>query len=120
MKTNLLLKEIILKGFVILLVFVTLVNNVLVISHNTNYLKVDENNYSQFNHQALNPLEETNSLKVPLKLLVEPFSVKFYSYDYLLNKLDSHNRILRIISETVSETNLRYSSFLIAELTTST
>ena len=120
MKNNILLKDISVKGFLILFVFVTLINNILVFSHNSNYLNVAENNYSQLNNQAINLQQETSSTKVHFKLLTESFSSKFYSYEYFIKKLDNHHKILTIISETVSETNLRNSTFLIAELTTST
>lgn len=108
------------RGFIILFVAVTLVNNTLLISHSTNFLKFDEKNYDKFINQVTHPLEETNSTRVHLKLLVESFSTKFCYSDHFIKKLDNHHKILTIISETVSETNLRNSSFLIAELTTST
>lgn len=120
MKINLLLKDLSARGFIILFIFVTVMNSILVFSHNTKYLNVDENNYIQLNSQAINILPETNGTKVHLKLLTESFSGKFYSYEYCIKKLGNHYKILTIISEIISEPNLRNSSFLIAELTTST
>jgi len=119
-KSNILLKKLFARGFITLFIFVTLISNTLVFSHNTKYLNVDENNYAQLNNQAIDLLQEINSTKLHFKLLIESFSSRFYSCECFIKKLDHHHKILTIISETVSESNLRNASFLIAELTTST
>jgi hypothetical protein len=95
-------------------------NSILAIPQNTTLANADENNYLQLNNQAISFLIETNITSVHLKPLSDSHSGKFYSYEYCVKKMENYSKILNIITETVSEVNQRYSSFLIAELTTST
>jgi len=94
--------------------------SILVFSQETSNQSFEGNTYSHIVDQALNFLPDANCTKVHIKLLAESFAEKFYSFDYCLKKPGKHNIIFTIISETVSESNSRNSSFLIAELTTST
>ena len=95
-------------------------NSVLIFSQQTSNHNVEENTYPQTIDQVINFSPEVNCTKVNLKLLTESFAEKFYSWDYCLKKPGNHHKIFIIISETISESNSRNSSFLIARLTTST
>jgi hypothetical protein len=115
-----LLKNSLQEGFKIFFIIIALMNNVLIFSSNTSNLNVEERNYSQITDQAINFLTELSCTKFNLKLLTESFAEKFYSYEYCLNKPGIAVKNFTIISETISKSNSRNSSFLIAELTTST
>ncbi len=95
-------------------------NSVLVFSQETSTQNVEGNTSSYMLDQAINFLPEANCTKSHLKVLTESFAEKFYSCEYCLTKPGSHTKLITLISETISETNSRNSSFLIAELTTST
>lgn len=108
------------EGFKILFIIITLMNSVLVFSQETSTQNVEGNTSSYMLDQAINFLPEANCTKSHLKVLTESFAEKFYSCEYCLTKPGSHTKLITLISETISETNSRNSSFLIAELTTST
>jgi hypothetical protein len=115
-----LLKNRLQEGFKIFFIIITLMNSVLIFSQQASNHNVEENTYPQTFDQAINFSPEVNCTKVNLKLLTESFAEKFYSCEYCLRKPGSHTKLITIISETISETNSRNSSFLIAELTTGT
>ena len=70
--------------------------------------------------QAVNFIPEVVDTKINLKVLTASFAEKFYSFDFYLKKPGNLPKHFTIISETDSEINIRNSSFLISELTTST
>jgi hypothetical protein len=108
------------EGLNIFFIIIILMNSVLVFSQGTSNLNVEGNNYSHIIDQAINFLPEANCTKSHLKLLTESFAEKFYSCEYCLTKPGSRTKLITIISETISESNSRNSSFLITKLTTST
>jgi len=108
------------EGFKIFFIIIILINSILVFSQGTSTQNLEGNNYSHIIDQAINLLPDANCTKSHLKLLTESFAEKFYSCEYCLTKPGSHTKLITIISETISELNSRNSSFLIAELTTST
>jgi hypothetical protein len=115
-----LLKNYFKEGFKILFIMTTMMNNVLIFTQETSN-QIAEGNYSSYIlNQAINFLPEANCTKPHLKLLTESFAEKFHSCEYCLAKPSSHTKSITIICESISESNSRNSSFLIAELTTST
>jgi len=114
------LKNSLQEGFKIFFIIITLMNSVLIFSQQASNHNIEENIYPQTIDQAINFLPEVNCTRVNLKLLTESFAEKFYSCEYCLKKPGNHHKIFIIISETISESNSRNSSFLIAELATST
>lgn len=120
MKTILHAKELSGKSLKILFIIMLLIGNVGILSFENSYSDVSDDGFEWFNDQAINILPETTGTKIQLKLLTESFASKFYSYDNCQHRLGFHPKTLTIISETFSEINLRNSSFLIAELSTST
>ena len=97
-----------------------MMNSVLFFSHEMSIQNDEGNNYSYILDQAINFLPEANCTKSHLKLLTESFAEKIYSCDYCYVKPGRRTRLITIISETISESNSRNSSFLISQLTTST
>ncbi len=95
-------------------------NGILVFSNEAPSQNTEGIHYTFILDQAINSTPEANFSKSHLKLLTVSFAEKFYSCEYCLTKPGSHTKLITIISETISESNSRNSSFLIAELTTST
>lgn len=73
-----------------------------------------------FNEQTANILPESTGVKVQLKPIDVSFADKFFSSEYCKDRLSKYPKIFIIISETLSEINIRNSSFLISEFTTDT
>lgn len=73
-----------------------------------------------FNDQTGNILAETTGIKVQLKLIELSFTEKLFATEYYKDRLSKHPKVFIIISETLSEINIRNSSFLISQYTTST
>ena len=120
MNIILLLKNSLQEGFKIFFIIITLMNSIFIFSQETSNLSNKDTTYSLTSDQAINFLPEANYSKAHLKLLTVSFAEKFSSREYCLTKPSSHTKLITIISETISESNSRNSSFLIAELTTST
>lgn len=80
----------------------------------------NDNGTVWLNSQVVSLLTETTGVKVQLKLVAESFAAKFFSSEYYKYRLSVLPKIFTIISETFSEINIRNSSFLISEFTTST
>lgn len=120
MNIIILLKNNLREGFKIVFIIITLMNNALIYSQETSTQSAEGNNSPYILDQAINFLHEANFTKSNLKHLTESFAQKFYSCEYCLTKPSSLTKLISIISETISESNSRNSSFLIAELTTST
>jgi predicted nucleic acid-binding OB-fold protein len=79
-----------------------------------------QNSYLQMISQAINSLLETSTDKSNNKILQESDSGNFYSYEDCQKKLSYYPKIFTIISETNSEQNIRYSSFLLTQAKTTT
>ena len=104
----------------ILFIIIILMNSIYIFPENSSRLNSEGNSSSNLIDQSINFLQESNCIKVHFKLFTETFAEKFYSYNYSLKSPDLHSKIFIIVAETISESNSRNSSFLIAELTTST
>jgi lipopolysaccharide export LptBFGC system permease protein LptF len=96
-----------------------LLGSILFILNLFSYPDGAQRNFLQVINQAINTSSETSENKVNTKLLQDSFSDYFYSYDDCSKKF-SYLKIFTIISETSSEQNIRYSSFLLKQITTST
>lgn len=103
-----------------LFIVISLMNYILAIYQDYTRLYIEENFSSHSIDQAINNLPETGCNKVALKVLGESFKDKFYSSEFSLKKPGNYTKILLIISESISESNSRNSSFFISESTTST
>jgi hypothetical protein len=114
--SNILLEKAI-KIFLIILMFF---NSYIINSFISNSFGIDQNTYTYINDQALNSLLESSSEKVNLKIIHPSFKNYFYSYDYYTKKLAQLPKILAIVSETYSEQNIRLSSYLFTQSSTST
>lgn len=113
-------ENIFVKGLKVLFILIILIISVLNYSSDFSALNTGKDTYQFLNIQAVNTFTETTNAKANSRLLTESYSGNIFSYEYGIKKLGNRSKILTIISETVSEVNQRYSSFLIAELTTST
>ena len=80
----------------------------------------EQSNYHQIINQAINSFLESFADKSNFKVLQESNSGNLYSYDNFLKRLSFFPKIFTIISETYSEQNIRYSSFLLTQAQTST
>lgn len=115
-----LLKRISQNGLKVLFIVINLMNYTLTFSvDNSNFISQD-NLSSHFIDQAINNLPETGYTKIDVKVLAGSFTNKFYSTEFSLKKPGNHTKIFAIISECISESNSRDSSFLITESTTGT
>jgi hypothetical protein len=84
------------------------------------YQNENDNRIEWFNDQSGNILTETTGIKVQLKPIQLSFAEKFFAAEYYKDRLSKHPKVFTIISETLSEINIRYSSFLISQYKTST
>ena len=113
-------ENIFVKGLKVLFILIILLISVLNYSSDISALTQGEDTYPFINIQAVNTFAETTTAKANSRMLTESYSGNVFSYEYGIKKLGNRSKFLTIISETISEVNQRYSSFLIAELTTST
>lgn len=88
-------------------------------SWNQQSTQIENSVYNEV-EQRINFIPEIVDTRVNLKVLTVSFAEKFFSFDFCLKKPGFFPKLFTIISETDSETNLRNSSFLISELSTST
>ena len=107
-------------GLKVLFIVINLMNYTLILSIENSNLNIEDNLSSHFIDQAINNLPETNYNIIDVKVLTLSFVNKFYSTEFCLKKPGNHTKIFAIISECISESNARNSSFLIKESTTST
>lgn len=114
------LKRTCIKTYYVFFIIISLANSYLLLSNFSSTIDIDQNSIQQILNQALNTTSEISSLKGNTKLLTESFANKFYSNEYFARKLSHYPKTIIIISETSSEKNIRHSSFLIAQSTTST
>jgi hypothetical protein len=105
----------------IVVAFLILCNSILLFPFASGSLSdFEQSNYHQIINQAINSFLESSADKSNFKVLQESNSEKFYSYDNFLKKLSFFPKIFTIISETFSEQNIRYSTFLLTQAQTST
>ena len=105
----------------IVVVFLIICNGILLFPIRSSVSSdIEQNNYLHVINQAINSLLESSANKTDNNILQESGSSYFYSYDYCLKKLNYYPKIFTIISETNSEQNIRYSTFLLTQAQTST
>jgi len=119
-KTILILKQIFTEVFKVFFIIFNLMNCTMIYDRNFTSQNIEDNSSLTVIDQSFNYLPESISLKVHFKIFTETFAEKFYSYDYSLKSPYIHSKIFVIVAQSISELNSRNSSFLIAELTTST
>src|SRR3990172_10551309 len=120
MKNSLFNKIILEKVFKIFIIILILVNSLITTSLVLKSFGIDQNFYSHIINQALNSIPESACEKVNHKVIPRTFTDKFYSYDYCTKSLAKLPKLFTIISETDSEQNIRHSSFLFTQISTST
>jgi len=74
----------------------------------------------QFSDLILNNIAENIPIKISNKIIPVSFCENFFSFEYKKKALGKQPKIFIIISETDSETNIRNSSFLFSQISTST
>jgi hypothetical protein len=102
------------------IIITLLITNIGLSDFYNTYQNENDHRIAWFNDQTGNILTETTGIKVQLKPIQLSFADKFFAAEYYKDRLSKHPKVFTIISETLSEINLRNSSFLIAELSTST
>lgn len=102
------------------IIIILLIANIGLSDFYNSYQDTDDYGTAWFNNQVVNILTETTGIKVQLKLIDVSFADKFFSSDYSKVRLSKHPKVFTIISETLSEINIRNSTFLISQYTTST
>lgn len=115
-----LIKTQILRTISISLVSLILLNSIIIFSFYSTPSDTDQNNYPQLINREVNSAADSFCTKINIKQLSGTNADNYYSYESCFKKLGSYPKIFTIISETYSEQNIRYSSFLLAQSTTST
>ncbi len=103
-----------------LVIISLLLNNTIIINSFNLFSNLSQADYNQFYANELNEQVESANTKINVKILAKTFVSNFYSNEYFTKKLSKHPKTLTIISETDSENNIRYSTFLNAHISTST
>ena len=115
------IKNKLLRAFSLFFICLLLFNSVLLFSfYSSSSNDADQSNYPQFINQENNLTANSFCNKVNIKSPSDTNSVNFYSYEYYAKNLGRYPKIFVIISETDSEQNIRLSSFLLTQSTTST
>lgn len=102
------------------IIITLLITNIGLSDFYNSYQDIDDYGTAWFNDQTGNILTETTGIKVQLKLIDVSFADKFFADEYYKDRLGKHPKVFTIISETFSEINIRNSTFLISQYTTST
>jgi len=120
MKNIFLLKQLFKNGLKVFIILINLINYAFILPIDNSNFNFEDNPSSHSIDQAINNLPETSHTKIDVKVLSESFTNKFFSTEFSLKKPGNHTKIFAIISECISESNSRNSSFFITESTTGT